>query len=332
MASTTFIDKVTVVEAPWLNEVNGTVWTLFNAADTPSLGRTALGLGSIATQNSNNVSITGGTITGIPITSFSGTLPVASGGTGVTTSTGTGNVVLSTSPALTTPTLSAATLTGILTVSGTISGSTSTGGDFVLFQSTAVGSEVGVRVDASSNTSGVALRLSNSGLNVQSTVRGTSTGGLTFYTGQTAGASSTSGTQAVDIASTGALNARVQLQENGVRVWSRGNMFSGSGVFTTTKNSTTTQAHGLGARPSAIDAKLVCITGELGYTAGDELPIWQTINTTTGTTVAIRADATNIYIRVVSSTGNELTIPALSSNALVAITPANWAIVVKAWY
>jgi len=34
-----------------------------------------------------------------------GTLPVANGGTGVTTSTGTGNVVLSTSPSLTTPVL-----------------------------------------------------------------------------------------------------------------------------------------------------------------------------------------------------------------------------------
>jgi len=47
-------------------------------------------------------------------THVSGTLPVASGGTGVTTSTGTGNVVLSNSPTLTTPNLgtpSAATLT-----------------------------------------------------------------------------------------------------------------------------------------------------------------------------------------------------------------------------
>jgi len=45
---------------------------------------------------------------------FTGTLPVANGGTGVTSSTGTGSVVLSTSPTLTTPNLgtpSAATLT-----------------------------------------------------------------------------------------------------------------------------------------------------------------------------------------------------------------------------
>lgn len=53
--------------------------------------------------------------TGLPLTTgVTGTLPVANGGTGVTTSTGSGSVVLSTSPALTTPDLgtpSAVTLT-----------------------------------------------------------------------------------------------------------------------------------------------------------------------------------------------------------------------------
>ena len=53
--------------------------------------------------------------TGLPLTTgVTGTLPVANGGTGVTTSTGTGNVVLSTSPTLTTPLLGTPT-SGTLT-------------------------------------------------------------------------------------------------------------------------------------------------------------------------------------------------------------------------
>ena len=104
-----------------------------------STARTNLGLGSIATQASSNVTITGGSVTGITdlavadggtgastaanartnlgaaasgansdITSLSGlttALSVAQGGTGVTSSTGTGNVVLSNSPTLVTPAL-----------------------------------------------------------------------------------------------------------------------------------------------------------------------------------------------------------------------------------
>lgn len=78
-------------------------------------GTSALGLGTMSTQNANNVAITGGTISGVSmsgatisggtISSLSSALAVASGGTGTTTSTGTGSVVLSASPAFTgTPT------------------------------------------------------------------------------------------------------------------------------------------------------------------------------------------------------------------------------------
>ena len=57
-------------------------------------------------------------VTGLPLTTgVTGTLPVANGGTGVTTSTGTGNVVLSTSPVLTTPALG--TPSAIVLTSGT---------------------------------------------------------------------------------------------------------------------------------------------------------------------------------------------------------------------
>ena len=54
--------------------------------------------------------------TGVPVTTVTGTLPVANGGTGVTTSTGSGANVLGTSPTLTTPTFDSASLA---TISGT---------------------------------------------------------------------------------------------------------------------------------------------------------------------------------------------------------------------
>jgi len=64
----------------------GDTWTLEGAYDTSGALKQTLGTVNLASG-------------------VTGTLPVANGGTGVTTSTGTGNVVLSTSPTLTTPVL-----------------------------------------------------------------------------------------------------------------------------------------------------------------------------------------------------------------------------------
>lgn len=58
-------------------------------------------------------------VTGLPLTTgVTGTLPVANGGTGVTTSTGTGNTVLSTSPTLTTPVLGTPTSVTLTNATG----------------------------------------------------------------------------------------------------------------------------------------------------------------------------------------------------------------------
>ena len=82
-----------------------------------------------------------------------GTLPVARGGTGVTTSTGTGNVVLSTSPTLTTPNIGNAT-GGTLSLSGqltsTLANSTTTNGGQIFLNGA-----TGNRIDW--NTNGVAF-------------------------------------------------------------------------------------------------------------------------------------------------------------------------------
>lgn len=75
----------------------------------------AMGVGSSPSYGTNGQILTSSgngaspSWSAIPATNLStgvtGTLPVANGGTGVTTSTGSGNVVLSTSPTLTTPLL-----------------------------------------------------------------------------------------------------------------------------------------------------------------------------------------------------------------------------------
>ena len=68
----------------------------------------AIGLGTPASFVATNV-------TGLPLTTgITGTLPVANGGTGVTTSTGSGAVVLSTTPTLVTPIIGAATGTSLV--------------------------------------------------------------------------------------------------------------------------------------------------------------------------------------------------------------------------
>jgi hypothetical protein len=87
----------------------------------------------------NTVSLTAG---------INGTLPVANGGTGVTTSTGTGSVVLSTSPTLVTPVLGVATGTSFQGIIGNV---TPAAGTFTTI-SGAILSRVVVIADATSIT------------------------------------------------------------------------------------------------------------------------------------------------------------------------------------
>jgi hypothetical protein len=84
--------------------------------------------------SSGNLTL-GGTLSNVSLTTqVTGTLPVANGGTGVTSSTGTGSVVLSTSPSLTTPVLGTPT-------SGQLSNCTVDGTDAVGFRNTPINSQ-----------------------------------------------------------------------------------------------------------------------------------------------------------------------------------------------
>jgi hypothetical protein len=125
------ISLVLDIDGAFASFVYTTATSDWKIQQTPMSGGTVTSVGGTGTVNGISLSGTvtasgnltlGGTLTGVDLTSaVTGTLPVLNGGTGVTTKTGTGNLVLSTSPVLTTPSLGVASATSIngLTVSST---------------------------------------------------------------------------------------------------------------------------------------------------------------------------------------------------------------------
>ena len=125
--------------------------------------------------------------TGLPLTTgVTGTLPVANGGTGVTTSTGTGSTVLSASPTFT-GTLNAAAITASGAITDSIGNvrevpENAKSGAYVLIASDS-GKYInittgGVTVNASIFTSGQSVTIYNNSASSQTITQGT---GVTMY-------------------------------------------------------------------------------------------------------------------------------------------------------
>ena len=108
---------------------DGSTWVAENGATA----RTSLGLGSIATQAANSVSITGGSITGIT------DLAVADGGTGVSTVPTNGQLLIGNGTGYTVATLTAGTGASISNGSGSITISATGSGGTVTSVATGTG-------------------------------------------------------------------------------------------------------------------------------------------------------------------------------------------------
>ena len=156
-----------VVVGSGLNFSSGTLTATGGGSGTvTSVGGTGTvnGITLTGTVTSTGSLTLGGTLSGVSLTSqVSGTLPVANGGTGAITSTGSGSVVLATSPTITTPVISGNTSVNGLTL-GTGSGSGANNTIFGLSafasattsaQNTLIGKSAGTGITSQSNNTAV---------------------------------------------------------------------------------------------------------------------------------------------------------------------------------
>lgn len=95
-----------------------------------------------------------------------------------------------------------------------------------------------------------------------------------------------------------------------------------------------TLPHNLGKAPSLFRAAVVCKTAEHGYSVGDVLEM-QHVCDVSDSTAAVRgmsltSDGTNIYIRYIANTA-VFQIINKTNGTTVAMTPANWRLIVRAW-
>lgn len=91
-----------------------------------------------------------------------------------------------------------------------------------------------------------------------------------------------------------------------------------------------TLAHGLGVEPKGIQLIAQCKTADSGYSVGQRimLSVSTGISGVAGSTPAVWADSTNIYVRCFN---NGLAYMASSGAGGVALTHTKWDLYVRAW-
>jgi hypothetical protein len=158
---------------------------------------TVTGTGSVTSVNvsggSTGLTYSGGPITGSGTITMAGTLAVANGGTGVTTSTGSGNLVLSASPTLTgtttVPIITSPSATALtLQYGGTTGVTLDTSGILLVNQTASIPSENG-KLQATGGT-GTALALKGGSNNYFATFYNTSNTLIGSITGSTGSSTS----------------------------------------------------------------------------------------------------------------------------------------------
>ena len=260
--------------------------------------------------------------TGLPLTTgVTGTLPVANGGTGVTTSTGTGNTVLSASPTFT-GTISAASLTlsGDLTVNGTtttINSTTLTVDD----KNIELGS-IASPTDVTADGGGITLKgATDKTFNwVDATDAWTSSENLNLLTGKVYEINGTSVLSATTLGSGVTGSSLTSVGTIGTGVWNGTvitGQYGGTGVANTGKtitlggNLTTSGAFATTLTVTAATTVTLPTTGTLATLAGTETFTNKTLTSPTMTTPTLGvASATSINKVAITApaTGSTLTI------------------------
>lgn len=105
---------------------------------------------------------------------------------------------------------------------------------------------------------------------------------------------------------------------------------------TITQAGALTIAHGLGEVPKIVQYRLVCITAQNGYSAGNIVDILSSYGASFSSSAvaysfATRLDATNIIIRYGNKSGGTIAGINASTGNLVEFTNANWRLVVRAY-